>query len=73
MLNDEVKACIKRWLSDNLPEWVNFRIKIAAKYLGYFLGFTASEKQSQLADHEWLGRSLAIARANISAMATAVA
>ena len=37
-LSEHVSACIKAWLEDNIPEWSEFNIVSAGKYLGAFLG-----------------------------------
>jgi len=37
-LSDNLKHIIQTWLAENVPEWKDFRIVSAAKYLGVFLG-----------------------------------
>jgi len=37
-LSEHVCACIRAWLETNIPEWSEFNIVAAGKYLGAFLG-----------------------------------
>ena len=42
-LTEEIKHAIRAWLTVNIPEWANFKIVSAGKYLGTMLGRNCRE------------------------------
>ena len=59
LATDEVKASIKRWLEKRIPQWRDFQVASAAKFLGAWIGpgsgtsfwSTAAEKYRQRTKH----------------------
>ena len=43
--SEENKRVYKEWLTKNIPDWANFKINAASKYLGIFLGPKAGALQ----------------------------
>ena len=37
-LTSELKSAVQAWLAQNIPEWTDFKVVAAGKYLGVFLG-----------------------------------
>ena len=72
-LNEDIAAMYSDWMATHVPNWRNFKIQEAGKYLGFWLGPKAANKL-------WIGpfskykeRTKAIAGANTAAASTAIA
>ena len=55
-LSDNLKYAIRQWLVQNIPEWQDFQIVPAAKYLGVFLGVDAASITFREPTHKYFDR-----------------
>ena len=63
---------IKQWLIKSLPNWSNFKIALAAKYLGFYLGPRSAELVWKAPIAKWKTRAREIARSHLSPLLAAV-
>lgn len=69
--NAHLVGFVRRWLRDNLPEWSDFRVDLAGKYLGAFLGPQGGSRNWETSVLKWHSRAMTIAAAGASASVTA--
>ena len=64
---EAVASDVKDWLRRELPGWENFNVQSTGKYLGFWLGPAAAQKQWDGPIKKWRQRALAVAGTNSSA------
>ena len=66
-LDRRLLARIKGWLHRNLPEWSNFVVCAAGKYLGFMMGPKAGQVLWNATLAKWKDRAVAVARTQSAA------
>ena len=70
--SEELTSRIKKWISENIPDWTDFDIRPMAKYLGAVLGPAATpEINFALPLAKWRGRAKEISASSSSALVSA--
>jgi len=64
--DERVKALVKQYVEQHVPEWTGVEIGTQGKYLGFRVGPAAGAKVWSAAQGKWISRSLAIAAAKVA-------
>jgi hypothetical protein len=70
--DETLRGHIGTWLETHIPAWKAFNVAASGKYLGFYLGPTASAKQWLAPSAKWRLRAKAIASTHSPASAAAV-
>ena len=71
-LTDEVRGLIKAWLRDHIPEWQDFKIASAGKYLVVFLGKSGGALTYRAPVEKFFERSNELADAGAPSVTTII-
>ena len=73
VVDSALRTRIAEWLERHIPDWRAFNVAASGKYLGFFLGPTASAMQWLAPSAKWRLRAKAIASTHSPASAAALA
>ena len=69
-LTDHIVGSVRKWLADNIPEWKDFKIVAAGKYLGVYLGRAAAKLTYDTPKEKFWGRVNELADASAPSLST---